>query len=225
MKQNTFRLLEEYMLANVGDAAHDGEHIRRVLYAALDIAGYEESVDYDVLIAACLLHDIARPVQMKDPSRKHAPEGADMAREFLLSNGFGAEFAGRVADCIRVHSSADASARGSLEAKILFDADKLDTAGALGVARILMCGAAYNEPLYARDAAGALQDGSADSGRSFFREYQSDFSRVAARLHTARARDLAAERMPAAEAFFRALLGEIRALDESGPRLLSDRIE
>ena len=45
MKRKIFLLLEEYMLANIGDAAHDGEHIRRVLYAALDIARYEESVD------------------------------------------------------------------------------------------------------------------------------------------------------------------------------------
>ena len=44
----------------MGDSAHDKEHIYRVLYSALDIAQGEAGVDYDVLIAACLLHDIAR---------------------------------------------------------------------------------------------------------------------------------------------------------------------
>jgi len=225
MNRETYRLLEDCMLAHVGDTAHDSEHIRRVLYAALDIAEHEENVDHDALIAACMLHDIARPVQVSDPSRKHAPEGAGMARDFLLANGFGEDFSSRVADCIRVHSSCEESARGSIEARILFDADKLDTAGALGVARILMYGATYSEPLYTRDETGALQDGSECSARSFFREYHSDFSRVLTRLHTRRARELAAERMPAAEAFYHALLGEIRVLDETGARLLEKFVE
>lgn len=222
MNRETYHLLEAFMLSHVGDMAHDSEHIRRVLYAALDIARHEENVDHDILITACLLHDIARPVQLSDPSRKHAPEGAKMARDFLLANGFGEDFSHRVTDCIRVHSSHEESAVSSIEARILFDADKLDTAGALGVARILMCGTSYNEPLYTRSETGAVQDGSEGSGCSFFREYRSDFTRAATRLHTQRARELAAVRLPTAEAFYHALLSEIRTLDETGAHLLED---
>ena len=55
-----FQLIEEYMLECMQDSAHDKEHIYRVLYVALDIAEQERHVDYDLLIAACLLHDIGR---------------------------------------------------------------------------------------------------------------------------------------------------------------------
>ena len=45
------------MLSCTEDSAYDKEHIYRVLYNALEIAKTENNVDYDILIAACLLHD------------------------------------------------------------------------------------------------------------------------------------------------------------------------
>lgn len=57
MRQADFVLMENYMLSCMKDSAHDKEHVYRVLYTALDIAEQEEPVDYDILIAACLLHD------------------------------------------------------------------------------------------------------------------------------------------------------------------------
>ncbi len=48
------------MLSCMNDSAHDKEHIYRGLYTALDIAAYEQDVDYEILITACLLHDIGR---------------------------------------------------------------------------------------------------------------------------------------------------------------------
>ena len=56
MNRETYCLLEEFMLCSMDDAAHDKEHIYRVLYNALEIAKTETDVNYDVLIAACLLH-------------------------------------------------------------------------------------------------------------------------------------------------------------------------
>ena len=55
MTRETYTLLEDYMLSCMEDSAHDKEHIYRVLYAALDIAGTEKDVDMDVLITACLM--------------------------------------------------------------------------------------------------------------------------------------------------------------------------
>ena len=62
MTRETFALLEKYMLSCAGDAAHDSEHVRRVLYLALEIAETEEGVDRDLLIAACLLHTLGNAV-------------------------------------------------------------------------------------------------------------------------------------------------------------------
>ena len=78
-----FQLIEEYMLECMQDSAHDKEHIYRVLYVALDIAEQERHVDYDLLIAACLLHDIGRQEKFENPSLCHAVAGAEKARTFL----------------------------------------------------------------------------------------------------------------------------------------------
>ena len=58
MNWKAFEKTEAYMLSCMNDSAHDKEHIYRVLYTALDIAAYEQDVDYEILITACLLHDI-----------------------------------------------------------------------------------------------------------------------------------------------------------------------
>ena len=70
------------MLSCMCDAAHDKEQIYRVLYNALNIAQAESGVDYDVLITACLLHDIGRDEQFKNPKPDHAEVGGDRRTSF-----------------------------------------------------------------------------------------------------------------------------------------------
>ena len=111
------------MLSCMGDSAHDSQHIYRVLFIALDIAEHEKNVDKDILIAACLLHDIGRKEQFEDPSLCHAQVGAEKARTFLLKNGFDSEFADRAAACVRKHRYRSASPPEKIEEKILFDSD------------------------------------------------------------------------------------------------------
>ena len=81
MNKETYDLIEGYMLSSMDDAAHDKEHIYRVLYTALDIAKTEEDVDMDVLITACLLHDVGRKEQFENPKLCHAQVGAEKARD------------------------------------------------------------------------------------------------------------------------------------------------
>lgn len=68
MDKTTFSLIENYMLSCMEDSAHYKDHIYRVLFNALEIAKSEEAVDYDVLICACLLHDIGRKEQFENPA-------------------------------------------------------------------------------------------------------------------------------------------------------------
>ena len=134
MKRSDYVRMERRMLDRMdeSDAAHGSKHVYRVLYLALDIAAHEPEADADVVIAACLLHDIARAEQAKDPSVDHARAGAEKARSLLLEEGFDAEFAQAVSDCVRTHRFRSDDPPVSLEAKILFDADKLDVSGAVG---------------------------------------------------------------------------------------------
>ena len=161
MKKETYDRLEGYMLACCADSAHDAEHIYRVLHNALEIAG-DGPVDYDVLIAACLLHDIGRKAQLEDPTQCHAQVGSKMAYDFLMAQGFSEDFAARVAHCILTHRFRKHLEPQTEEAKILFDADKLDVTGCLGIARTLMYKGNIAEPIYARLPDGSICDGSSD---------------------------------------------------------------
>ena len=78
MKKETFKKIENFMLENCGEAAHDKEHIYRVLYNALEIAKNEKDVDLDILITACLLHDIGRVKELSDKNIDHAVWGSEV---------------------------------------------------------------------------------------------------------------------------------------------------
>ena len=138
MDRQMFLKIEQYMQHCMSDSAHDTAHVYRVLYNALDIAAEERNADTDVLIAACLLHDIGRADQFRDPSVCHAKVGSEKAYSFLLSLGFDETFCSHVQACITTHRFRKDAHPATIEAKILFDADKLDAAGALGIARTLL---------------------------------------------------------------------------------------
>ena len=101
MDKNTYSLIENYMNSCMEDSAHDNSHIYRVLYNALRIAKKEKDVDYDVLICACLLHDIGRKEQFANPEVCHAIVGSEKAYTFLIDNGFKVQYAEQVRHCIK----------------------------------------------------------------------------------------------------------------------------
>lgn len=221
MRTQDFQKIEAYMCTCLHDRAHDRGHVYRVLYTALELAGQETGVDTDVLLASCLLHDIARGEQAADPTVCHARAGAEKARTFLLQNGFSPQFAGRVADCIRTHRYRSSDPPQSIEAKILFDADKLDAAGATGIARTLLYKGMAGEPLYTLRPDGTISDGSGDSAPSFFQEYKFKLEKVYDRFCTASGRKMGEKRRTAAVSFYENLLAEVREPQESGTRQLA----
>lgn len=210
MTKQTFAVLERFMRTCMQDSAHDREHVYRVLYNAVDIAADEPEADMDVLIAAALLHDISRAEQLADPTIDHARHGADKAHAFLTENGFPPALCEHVRQCIRTHRFRKAEPPASLEARILFDADKLDVAGAIGIARTLEYNGAAGRPLYRRDENGEVSDGATDAQDSFFREYKFKLENICASFLTRRGRALAVARHGAAADFYAALLREVR---------------
>lgn len=89
MNISMYNMIENYMLECMTDTAHDPEHIFRVLYLSLNIASKRnEKVNFDVLIASCLLHDIGREKQFNDSNICHAEIGGIMAKDFLLKKGW-----------------------------------------------------------------------------------------------------------------------------------------
>ncbi len=214
MNRRTYARIEEYMLSCMKDAAHDKEHVYRVLNNTVRIAQAEKNVNWDVLIAAALLHDISRPEQIADSRVDHAAHGADKAHAFLTSQGFTPEFCDHVRACIRTHRFRKTEQPATLEARILFDADKLDVAGAIGIARTLAYNGETGHPIYTRDEAGVISDGAGDREDTFFREYKFKLEGICEHFLTETGRGLARERHAAAIAYYDALLREVR--DDAG---------
>lgn len=119
MTKAVYEMLLGYMQSCVADRAHDENHVLRVLSNALQIAREEPQADLDILMAACLLHDVARREEMETPGVRHAEAGAGKARAFLQRQGFSAEFCSRVADCIAAHSFGSGPAPARIEEKTL----------------------------------------------------------------------------------------------------------
>ena len=225
-----FTPIVDYMNSCLQGSTHDAEHVLRVLHYAADIAYYTSGEkDMDVLLTAAMLHDIGRPAQDRDGSLDHAAVGADMAYNFLRSIGWSEEKAAHVKACIFTHRFRTDHPPASLEAKILFDSDKLDVTGAMGVARSFSYCTEIGEPYYTKDAKGKIEDGSLPAelgGHSFFREYHFKLRDLAAHMHTARAKEIALEHKPAMDGFYRLMLDEVHSCYARGalvlPELLTD---
>jgi len=199
---------EEFMRASMTDSAHDIEHVYRVLNYACDIAKHENGVDTKLLTIACLLHDIGRSAQFADPNIDHALFGAEKAYAWLLENGYSEDFSAAVQHCIKSHRFRSSSPPNTLEAKILYDADKLEVCGAVGIARTLLYCAHVSVPLYSFGKNGEISDGSNDKEASFFQEYKFKLEKMYDKLYTTRGAELAAKRKSAAKLFYDSLLLE-----------------
>ena len=223
MNADTFNLIEKYMLNVMDNSAHDSEHVYRVLYNAIDIAEHESGANMDVVIASCLLHDIGRPEQLADSRVDHAAAGAEKAYNFLMENNFSAEFALHVRDCILTHRFRKTACPATIEAAIVYDADKLDVAGATGIARTLMYSGQIGQPIYTLNDIGEISDGY-ESARSFFHEYRFKLEKLYSNFLTDYGRALAEKRRQAAEDFFRSLFDEVTQSRQNGKAMLDKYI-
>lgn len=129
------------------DAAHDILHIRRVVKAAKIIAAHEKA-DLWVVIPAAYLHDFVN-VPKNDPRRSQASRlSAEAAVEYLRGIGYPAEYFDRIAHAIAAHSFSANITPETIEAKVVQDADRLDSLGAIGIARCFSTNARLGTSFY-----------------------------------------------------------------------------
>lgn len=116
---------------------HDFDHTLRVLRNAEKIATEIPEADMQVIRLAALLHDISRPEEMKAKGKIcHAREGAEVCASELKKYDFPQEMIEKICACVKSHRfRGDGPAPQSLEAQIIYDADKLDSIGAVGIGR------------------------------------------------------------------------------------------
>ena len=118
--------------------SHDFDHTLRVCRLAERIAE-SENADREVVRFSAILHDTGRQEEDENHGRVcHAEIGARMAREMLDEYNLDASFISHVADCILSHRFRTGNKPRTIEAKALYDADKLDSIGAVGVGRAFL---------------------------------------------------------------------------------------
>ncbi len=196
------------------DAAHGFDHVLRVWRLAMRI-GREEGADLEVLQAAALLHDMGRPTE-RATGACHAEVSAAMARKILSARSIPAARIEAVADAIAQHRYRGALAPESLEARVLFDADKLDAIGAIGLARAFAIAGAQRQHLWAEVPEDVVTR-RPEEGRGDLRnaehtpahEFRFKLAKVRDRLFTQAGRRLAEGRHRYMVAFFERLEREV----------------
>lgn len=179
------------------DSTHDFDHVMRV-YRLAERIGQAEGADMAVLRTATLLHDIARSDQDAGRVPDHAAEGGRHARKILA--GQPAEFVETVIHAIEAHRFRVNRPPQTLEAKILYDADKLDSIGAVGIARAFAYGAHRGQRLWAAPDA---------DEHTAMKEFAVKLSRVKSTLFTEAARAIAEERHDFMVQFFERMAAEV----------------
>lgn len=209
-----------------GDPVHGFDHVLRVARLAEQL-GAAEGADLEIVRAAALLHDAAEQAEARlDPSEPgvveaihagrpaHQHTSAEIAGLALTSEGWPPERIAAVQHAIRAHRFRDSSEPPrSLEARVLFDADKLDAIGAIGAARAVAYAAQHGQPAYAPPSQQFLETGRLEPGEPYsaYHEFCFKLRNIISRLHTASGRRLAAERHRRMALFFEQLAEEAQS--------------
>ena len=193
------------------DAVHDFEHVLRV-YRMAERLARAEGADLEIVRAAALLHDAEGAAPGLGSVRAtHHHASADFAARVLADEGWPEERIAAVQHCIRAHRFRDRSEPpATIEAKILFDADKLDVLGAIGVARAIAYAALDGQPFYFPPSEKFLHTGEEEPGEphSSYHEHLFKLRKVCERMFTTTARAIAAERVRYLDEYFERLIDE-----------------
>lgn len=201
-----------------GDAAHDFDHVLRVTRLAEQIAR-AEGADVTVVWLAALLHDVSLSDGDAGSSarKSHHLAAADFARRWLTERGVGNQAIENVVHSIEAHRFRDRSVQPqTLEARCLYDADKLDSIGAIGVGRAFAFAGAHGSRLWSepwRDAPG-YEDRPQGVDYTPVHEFVYKLQHILDTLYTETARRIGARRHAFMQAFFDQLDAEMLGQQE-----------
>jgi len=193
------------------DAVHSFDHIERVFRMAERLA-QAEGADLEIVRAAALLHDTGETTPGAEERASHHFAAADFAAEVLGAEGWPPGRIDAVQHCIRAHRFRDdREPPATVEAKVIFDADKLDVLGAVGVSRAIAYATLAGQPVFAHPSARFLASGEKEPGEphSAYHEYLFKLRNIQTRLFTATARALAEKRSAYLAEFFQQLQAEM----------------
>lgn len=195
---------------------HDWSHVERVYNLCLRIAN-KEKANMGVVELAAYLHDVGRLEEMKTKGKvDHAEKSVELAEKILAQYNLDKDIVENVKHCVLSHRYRNNHEPKTIEAKILFDADKLDSIGAVGNGRdFLFAGSSGSNCLYTgneKELSKRARDFSYTKEDSAFLEYYFKLSKVKEKILTGEGRRIAEERHNYMKNFFERFESEIRGL-------------
>lgn len=197
-----------------GDAAHDYDHIERVM-ALADTIQAREGGDLPTIWAAVAFHDIGQERERRYGG-DHAQIGAQLAAELLTNTQFPQRAIPAVQQAIYDHRLTGGRIPQLIEGRILYDADKIDSLGAIGIGRLYTITGRYNQKVYSPVPDDIMEPVDPlvvrrlrrDPNYSPSIEFQLLFGNLPERMMTATGREMAQERFAFMEEFFERLRQE-----------------
>ena len=187
--------------------SHAWDHTQRVV-ALCQRIGDAEHADLTVLQIAAYLHDIGRSYQdNSNGAICHAEKGAQLAEPLIKDLALSFDQKQNILHCIKAHRFRGNCRPETTEAKVLFDADKLDAIGAVGIARAYLFAGELGARLHAPEIKikDTLAYSREDTG---FREYKVKLVKIKDRIITAAGKKLANDRHQFMKEFFKRFSGE-----------------
>ena len=193
------------------DEVHGFGHIERVFRLCEQI-GRAEGADMEILLTAALLHDAQGSHPGEGARNDHHLRSAEFAGKLLKEKGWSETRILAVQACIIAHRYRKDDIPQSLEAKVLFDADKLDVVGAIGVVRALAYAFQVNVPAFSEPSQSFLKNWEKEDGEphSAYHEYLYKLKKISSILLTPAARKIAKSRQNFINGFFEELAAEMR---------------
>jgi len=221
--RDRIKKVKEYVQKTMNCPGHNIDHVLRVYNLCLNLSKGQD-IDSEVLEAATFLHDIGGAREAKDNSGKtdHAIESSKMAKPILKKLGFSGKKIEHIQNCIISHRYKNNHEPKTLEAKLLFDADKLDALGAIGLARHFVWVGKNNANIYRKvkkidnyikenitggSIDGRIMDKSKHSPQI---EYEIKIKYIIDKLYTSKAKKIAKERLKFFKNFLARLEEEIK---------------
>jgi len=191
-------------------ACHDFDHTLRVLRNAEKIAAELPEADLQIIHLAALLHDIARPEEMTAKGKLcHAQKGAKICASELKKYDFPQAMIKKVCACVESHRfRGNGPSPQSLEAEIIYDADKLDSIGAVGIGRAFHFAGRENSRVH-NSGEEAMNSEPYSREDSAYREYLVKLRHVPDKMLTAPGKKQATTRAKFMHDFFKQIESEI----------------
>ncbi|MFC1495262.1 HD domain-containing protein [Thermodesulfobacteriota bacterium] len=187
--------------------SHDWSHTLRVHNLCMKI-GRVEGADIDLLSIAAYLHDIGRPFQDRSKGRIcHAEKGAQIAEEILKEAELTDIQKENIIHSVRTHRFRGKNRPETLEARVLFDSDKIDSIGAVGIGRAFLFAGEVGAMLHNPDI-DPEKSKSYTKNDTCYREYIMKLKNVKDRILTSEGLRIAEKRHEFMEYFFKRFLTE-----------------